>query len=107
MYEIKRRDFEDALQYEEDFWDLVRSEKTRIKHVIHEMTLIYAAMSKKAVVGDRATSITSWIEVPKRITASQKWVLGPLLSRKIEKIEMLNDEYDSLYENFPRLHFMK
>lgn len=107
MYEIKRRDFEDALQYEDDFWDLVKSEKMRIKQVIREMTLIYAAMEQKAVVGDRATTISSWIEVPPRISASQKWVMGHLGSKKIAKRKMLNDEFDSLYENFPRLRFLK
>lgn len=71
------------------------------------MTLIYAAMGTKAVVGDRATSIPSWIEVPPRVSASEKWVMGHSGAKKIMKINMMNNELDSLYNNFPRLRFMK
>lgn len=109
MYEIKLQDFEEALQYEQDFWDLVKSEKLRIKHVIHEMTIIYAAIGRKVAYPDKAANIPSWIEVPARvpIPTARKESLSQVEMAKNVRINLLNDEYDEVYDNVKWMRFCK
>lgn len=94
MYAVRRRDFEEALLEEDEFWDLVQEEKESIREVIHEMTLIYTSLNQTFNQDvDKATHIPSWVEVPRRVPQA-----AVAEDKSLAKINMLNDELDEPYK---------